>query len=516
MGSAGRVIAQCLVAAGSVWVGASLCGYYLSLGGIERHNLETSWMWLLAVLWVYAYVTGSTKSQLASPQSNPPVAWVSLCLVAASFWLYAPSLTIGLLSDDFVLVDRITTGAFWSLQKAEFFRPAPHLLWAATFEIVGHQALYLHILNVLIHAINSSLVVVIATRLGFDRLLAILAGVLFLTIPSNVEPVAWASGIQDVLMTLGCLAFVVGASRGPSLSVMFLALSGLVVGLLTKETAVMAPVLASVLWLRVGPFRKTPGWAVIAGGVVLSIGYGVWRLTATAVPTDYTVAPSRYFLKEFLVRPFATLAVPWSGATLDSAPALGLISAGLILVVAVMAAAGRPSRVGFWTVNRCGLWVIASVMPVYAYLFISDSMQGSRYLYLGSVGWILLLIQITQTSFHHHVRGGRAATLLLLSGLTAMWAVGTRQLLNPWVQAADLRDRVISSAIEQIQTTPCQSAIFAQLPDSLDGAYVFRNGFWGALSQATDTMDLELNRLPPISADCQFRWSGTDFIARLN
>ena len=47
---------------------------------------------------------------------------------------------------------------------------------------------------------------------------------------------------------MGCLVFVVGASRGPSLSVMFLALSGLVVGLLTKETAVMAPVLASVLW----------------------------------------------------------------------------------------------------------------------------------------------------------------------------------------------------------------------------------------------------------------------------
>ena len=228
-------------------------------------------MWLLAVLWVYAYVTGSTKSQPASPQSNPPMAWVSLYLVVASFLLYAPSLTIGLLSDDFVLVDRITTGAFWSLQKAEFFRPAPHLLWAAIFEIVGHQALYLHILNVLIHAINSSLVVVIATRLGFDRLLAILAGVLFLTIPSNVEPVAWASGIQDVLMTMGCrLVFVVGASRGPSLSVMFSALSGLVVGLLTKETAVMAPVLASVLWHRVGPFRKTPGWAVIAGGVVLS------------------------------------------------------------------------------------------------------------------------------------------------------------------------------------------------------------------------------------------------------
>ena len=66
--------------------------------------------------------------------------------------------------------------------------------------------------------------------------------------------------------------------------------------------------------------------------------------------------------------------------------------------------------------------------------------------------------------------------------------------------------------MEQIQTTPCQSAIFTQLPDSLEGAYVFRNGFWEALSQATDPR-VGLNRLPPISADCQFRWSGTDFIA---
>ena len=56
-------MAQCLIAVGSVWVGASLCGYYLSLGEIERHNLETSWMWLLAVLWVYAYVTGRTVQE---------------------------------------------------------------------------------------------------------------------------------------------------------------------------------------------------------------------------------------------------------------------------------------------------------------------------------------------------------------------------------------------------------------------------------------------------------------------
>ena len=61
MGSAGRVIAQCLVAAGSVWVGASLFGYYLSLGGIERHNLETSWMWLLAVLWVRSGEKGNRR-----------------------------------------------------------------------------------------------------------------------------------------------------------------------------------------------------------------------------------------------------------------------------------------------------------------------------------------------------------------------------------------------------------------------------------------------------------------------
>ena len=506
----GGFVGRALVIAGSLWVGGLIVGYYLGLGDIARHHLETAWMWLLGGLCTYAAVTHRAPHGVDPSTHRLAVIPVSLGTLALALLLFAPSLSIGLLSDDFVLAARVSDGSYWSVGGTEFFRPGPHLLWHLVFETVGRAPIYLHAINVVIHAANAILVAVIAARLGLRPTLAIGAGWLFLCIPSAVEPVVWASGIQDVLMTLGCLVFAVCVANRASPILQLTAVASLVIGLLTKETAVVAPALAALLlWGRPGSPNTVPGWPLLLTGAGLSTVYGLWRLIVTAVPPDYAVVPSRYFLKEFLVRPFAALAVPWSGSVLEQAAWLAPVSAALVLVVLTVAALRLRARAELITLIRLGVWVVVSVMPVYAYLSIADDMEGARYVYLGAVGWCLLLVVGVSVSFDA-TRAGRAAAAIVVGGTIIWWSWGTRVQQAPWRQAAELRDRVLVAATDVLSQTTCRSATFDDLPDSVEGAFVFRNGFEEALAER---MDVEVPAGQPAADRCRFGWTGTAFVA---
>jgi hypothetical protein len=73
-----------------------------------------------------------------------------------------------------------------------------------------------------------------------------------------------------------------------------------------------------------------------------------------------------------------------------------------------------------------------------------------------------------------------------------------------WRQAADLRDRVLTDARSAIERAGCARPTFSGVPDSVDGAYVFRNGFSEALA------------IPAVAGgdarpDCAFTWSDSGF-----
>ena len=503
----GDLVARVLLSCVAAYVALLICGLYFGVGGVAHHHVEAGWYWLLAGLVLYTYSRSNGRHHRANVDGLALRRWTGVGMLGVSGVVYAPSLFIGFLSDDFVLVDRAVHGAFWDFPSPELFRPTPLLLWRGIFEVVGQSPLALHLVNVVIHGLNASLVVAVASRLTNDGVLAFCAGLIFLTLPSNVEAVAWASGVQDVLMTFGCLIFVLCAMGRPSLWVGALAVVALVVGLLAKEAAVVAPVLGLLVVDRI----RTPRRMVLIGtGAAVCLVYGLWRLTAVTLPSEYAVVPSQYFLKEFLVRPWGTLTVPWSGAMLEAHPSVGVTSGVFVVALLSWATLGRRGVGSGWALSRLALWVTVSVVPVYAYLFIADNMQGSRYLYLAAVGWSLLLVELVRMSFDQQEKRGRTAALAILSVLIVAGAVGSRKHLRPWEEAALLRDKVISSAMQRLQSTGCQSAVFEEVPDSLEGAYVFRNGFGEALKLVTGRRDV-LGDSP--DGHCKFRWSGEQFLS---
>src|SRR5207302_539479 len=100
--------------------------------------------------------------------------WSWLLWCAATFALFSPALTIGFLSDDFVLADR--AGHFdFGFVNPDFFRPVPLALWAVALS-TGLPALVLHAANLLLHATNAFLAMRWSSSLLRNRVAGMLVG----------------------------------------------------------------------------------------------------------------------------------------------------------------------------------------------------------------------------------------------------------------------------------------------------------------------------------------------------
>jgi hypothetical protein len=114
-----------------------------------------------------------------------------------------------------VLLRRATSGELLPSARHEFLRPVPLLFWSL-LALLPNTPFLLHFLNILLHAANAYLVSNLGARLGLDRKSSFIAGALFLCFPAAVEPVAWCSGVLDVIMTPAGLIFVLTTGTLPS------------------------------------------------------------------------------------------------------------------------------------------------------------------------------------------------------------------------------------------------------------------------------------------------------------
>jgi hypothetical protein len=388
-----------------------------------------------------------------------------------------------------------------------------------------------HAANLLLHAANASLVAVIGSRSGLSRTDALAAGLMFATCAGLSEAVVWASGAQDVLMTtLGLMALAAVLKRdpggfaaadpprprfGPSRSgsiVPIVAVIASTVALGVKETAVVVPVLGwAAAWASPGGLedktRRRALWLMTA----VSVAYVVLR-ALSGVDAEYGRGLSRYFAKQLMVDPFATLGEPWSAAWIQAHPAVSLVRA-LTLVTLVAGA--------FWwwrrdeACTRCAIafggWVLIAVLPVLSLFHVSATLEGSRYLYLPAAGFCLLVATLAGELAR---RTAPRAMLPLLAGILAIFivpsAVAIRGEGARWTRAAQIRDRILDSA-NDIAAVPCGTIVTEGLVDNVEGAYVFRNGLTEALA-AHGRSALFGN---PSAVRCRLTWSDRLVVTRV-
>lgn len=136
-------------------------------------------------------------------------------------------------------------------QNGGFWRPIVLASYGIDWALGGGTPIVFHVTNLVVHALNSVLLLFTLARWVNDRVAACFGALLFAVHPVQTEPVAWIAGRTDSFCALGLLlavtAFRLRLERR-ALRMILLAL-GLFIAFGSKEAAVAFPVLAAVqLW----------------------------------------------------------------------------------------------------------------------------------------------------------------------------------------------------------------------------------------------------------------------------
>jgi hypothetical protein len=424
---------------------------------------------------------------------------------AGALVLYWPALTIGLLSDDFVLAGR--AGHFQlTAFNAVAFRPIPIALWGAVLGL-GGGPWALHLVNVLLHGTNAFLITRFVQPVVRDRNAALVAGLVFLSLPIFPEAVAWSSGVFDVMATTFVLVTILvgrGYECGASAQrrVAFLALG--TAALFCKETAVVTgPLVLLDAWMTGVRSRKRLLDA--AGLLLLAAFVGLARVLLA--PSSAMQPVTKYMLQRWIFGTFGSLAVPWHSEVSMAHPWLPMAGAAIVLVMLAFFFVR-----GGWTDHTratvaAAVWMLLATLPAITLFFVAPDLQGARYLYLPGVGFAALVAVLIDAFLRE--AGPQAVPRLAALGaagvLVALGAAGVRLHLSPWREAAATRDGVQLAAKADVRIALCEAPVFRSLPDTVRGAYVFRNGAVEALAGRSS---------PSGNSDesCAFAWTGERFV----
>jgi hypothetical protein len=500
-------VALWLFVAWSGYLALLLCAFYAHALGIGRPHLESGWL-IEAALALANFAVAPSAAVEDQGQSEWRIPWLATIALGqlGAFLLYRRILNVGLLADDFVLLGRATTHAFWQPRDL-FFRPLPLVVWAAVVAIVrgGAVGWVLHGINVALHGLNATFVTALAQRLRFARSTAFGVGLGFLCFPAHVEAVTWPSGIQDVSMTTAVLCFLLLITGPRATRTAFAALVALACALLTKETAVASVGLGALVLFSQHRRHPVRTWWVWAISCATAAVYVAWRIWLVGPRMDNGLSTTRRGIKRFLTEPFGTLVSPWNAGDLSRWPIIGLLSCLVVLALVVTFVVRGVRRAGDRRLLILLPCVLTAVAPVGRYFFVSADLEGSRYLYLPCVFWVLFLgslVEGTPPSRRHLRAPWLAATVVVI----AAWTIGTTRHQTSWRLAGETRDRVLGAVRNTMRNSGCPTVVVDNVPDNVDGAYVFRTG----LPDALDREGLHARLVPAAEANsetCRVSWS---------
>ena len=273
----------------------------------------------------------------------------------------------------------------------------------------------------------------------------------------------------------------------------FLALG--VAAVFSKETAAIVVVLvAANAWRRRSLPRALAMDLTALTLVILAIGITRW----IGSPHVNEAPLSLNLIEGAVSGTVGAFVAPFSAAVFLQWPWLPAVSSlAVIVLVLRFAIASGPAR--DWRALVEGLvWIfmpVAVVLPIFA---LAPDLQGSRYLYFSTVGWATVVVALASAPRPGFARLAR----LLAWTLVALNIAGTSLHLRPWREAAAIRDEIMRAAAQDDRIRACADVALIDLPDSTQGAYIFRNSVKEAFQRAGIVVNFQAS-----APGCTFRWS---------
>ncbi len=404
-------------------------------------------------------------------------AWLGgLLLFGVTLLVYAPVRDFAFVDFDDTFVLEHASGGLsaeglaWALEGRDVFPPLTWLAHMLDVELFGLSAPAHHLSNLLLHALNASLLFLVLAGMTGRRGPSLFVAGLFALHPLNVESVAWVSEKKNLLSglfwILGMGAYTRWA-RTRSRSAYVGVVACLTLGLASKPALVTFPF--ALLLLDLWPLRRWgPGADAAAPSgrslileklplFALSALASLWTLrvqadagavaSAAQLPlagrlgnavVSYGLYLRRLFWPDDLAPFYANLAVIDLPA--GSPQALGL--AALVLVVLVVAAVIALRRLPAGFVGLA--WFLGVMVPTIGLVQVGDQALADRYMYLPIIGCGLALAWAADALLAGRVWGNRAALVLGITTL-ALCAWATRAYLPHWRGTLPLWERSLAT-----------------------------------------------------------------------
>jgi tetratricopeptide (TPR) repeat protein len=310
----------------------------------------------------------------------------------------------------------IFTSSVWSFMgdfrgSTNHYRPMMSLGYLFCYQLVGPRALLFHLVNVLANMGVVLLVFLVTRRMFRSAPVALAAACIFALHPIHSEAVDWIAAVTELELALFFLltfwAFLASARAAGKCSVplQFAMTGSFVLALLSKEQALMLPLLATLYehffredhaeTTKAQKFRRYGAlWLLAAvylvlrahylGGLAPSVGQPGFGTKALLVSALALIG--RYGWKLLWpVKLCAYYVFPVHIAALYRW-ALGGVLALAIYALALVVLRKFNRQAAFGVV-----WLLATLAPVLNVRWMSSNPFAERYLYLASVGfcWIL-------------------------------------------------------------------------------------------------------------------------------
>lgn len=403
--------------------------------------------------------------------------------------IYFPILNNEFLSDDYDSLYRICIEH--TILIKEFFRPLIDISFKFNYIFGGLDAKGYYIFNLLIHVFNAYLVYAIGKsfQIKFEgqELFAWLSALLFLFYPFHNEAVVWLSGrLSSIACFFALISIRIIYTNIRTILKAVLIGSFYMIGLLAYESILFLPFIVLIfLWHR--EFSLKQNCLMLAASVVVIIIYLLFRYyVSDAVYGEYGARMTDNDNWLVIIKAAKTL-----GRTiLPPSENSFLLSAFFIAGLGFFA---------FLTVKLYKKYSFVQ-LTVYSKLMVAFSLsmaipmlfgistrtsESDRLLYFPSVFLCMLLSFLLIALLQSKIK-----RLLTFSALTIYFLLClTYNILN-WEKASQLAKAIFDS-IEQSKN---KEIIVINMPDEVEGAFVFRNGFFKAISlNGLDTSKIHVN-----------------------
>ncbi len=323
---------------------------------------------------------------------------------------------------------------------AGLYRPVAIMSYAVDWSLSGGEPRWFHVHNVLLHALVSGLVVLVAAA-WLPAAGALAAGLVFAVHPVHVEAVANVVGRAELLAALGLLVALLAfrryrsaAGRREGVAWGGVMLLSVLLALLSKEHAAVAvAILALDAWLVRGPGRRPVAGPLLAVAALTVVWLVIWHAVAgpyvavTVAPALRDSAPGERLATMLPVYLDVLRLLTWPlrlaydynpqviprRAAFTALAALGLLAMGAIVALGLLSRRRAPA-VAF------GIFAgLAAYAPTSNLVFASGTVLAERALYLFALapalaaGWVLA--QAVGTRWQRATVIGAGALLLVYS-----------------------------------------------------------------------------------------------------